>query len=148
MDAYEQSKAITTVDREKLSTPAYQTLLADTGDRETNSQDLINYLCDEFKIPRVRVNVADKSRKVSGRVTTKGYIRLSKRNGVYESRFINVYNYTAKTNKVVAIKTFTGTLLHEFMHHYDIHYLKLANSLHTSGFYYRIGDLRSKLEAA
>ena len=119
--------------------------LADTGDREERSQALIDYLCDEFKIPHVHVIVADKARRVSGRKTTHGFIRVAKYGDRNVSKYINVYNYTAKTQKVVAIKTFTNTLLHEFMHHYDLQYLKLGNSLHTAGFYTRISDLQRKL---
>ena len=50
-----------------------------------------------------------------------------------------IYNTTTKTKKTIAIKTFYETLLHEFIHHYDIVGLKLGDSLHTSGFYKRIG---------
>lgn len=60
--------------------------------------------------------------------------------------YITIYNLTATTQKTVSIKTFYDTLLHEFMHHYDYKVLKLENSLHTSGFYQRISDLKNKLQ--
>lgn len=145
MDAYTQSNAILEVAHGKFATETYNALLSDNGDREERSQALIDYLCDEFKIPHVRVNVADKARRVSGRRTTNGFIKVSGYGDRNVSKYINIYNYTAKTHKVVAIKTFTGTLLHEFMHHYDLQYLKLDKSLHTAGFYTRIGDLQKKL---
>lgn len=147
MDAYTQSNAILEVAHGKFNTSTYGTLLADKGNREQSSQALIDYLCDEFRIPHVKVIVADKARKVSmgGRKTTHGFIRVAKYGDRNVSKYINVYNYTAKTMKVVAIKTFTGTLLHEFMHHYDLQYLKLDKSLHTAGFYTRISDLQRKL---
>ena len=147
MDAYTRSNAILEVEHGKFSTPTYAALLADDGDREQRSQDLLDYLCDEFRIPHVRVIVADKPRKVSmgGRKTTHGFIKVAGYGDRNVSKYINVYNYTAKTHKVVAIKTFTGTLLHEFMHHYDLQFLRLDKSLHTAGFYTRISDLQKKL---
>ena len=147
MDAYTRSNAILEVEHGKFSTPTYSALLSDDGDREQRSQDLLDYLCDEFRIPRVKVIVADKPRKVSmgGRKTTHGFIKVAGYGDRNVSKYINVYNYTAKTHKVVAIKTFTGTLLHEFMHHYDLQYLKLDKTLHTAGFYTRISDLQRKL---
>lgn len=147
MDAYTRSNAILEVEHGKFSTTTYATLLADDGDREQRSQELLNYLCDEFHIPKVKFIVADKPRKVSmgGRKTTHGFIRVAKYGDRNVSKYISVYNYTAKTHKVVAIKTFMGTLLHEFMHHYDLQYLKLDKSLHTAGFYTRISDLQRKL---
>ena len=42
-------------------------------------------------------------------------------------------------------KTIYETVSHEFIHHYYIVGLKLGDSLHTSGFYKRIGDLKEKL---
>ena len=147
MAAYTRSNAILGVDQRKISTLTYTALLADNGDREQRSQDLLDHLCDEFRIPHVRVIVADKPRKVNmgGRKTTHGFIKVAGYGDRNVSKYINVYNYTAKTHKVVAIKTFTGTLLHEFMHHYDLQYLKLDKSLHTAGFYTRISDLQRKL---
>ena len=147
MDAYTRSNAILEVEHGKFSTPTYAALLSDDGGREQRSQDLLDYLCDEFNIPHVKVIVADKPRKVSmgGRKTTHGFIKVAGYGDRNVSKYINVYNYTAKTHKVVAIKTFTGTLLHEFMHHYDLQYLKLDKTLHTAGFYTRISDLQRKL---
>ena len=145
MDAYTQSNAILEVAHGKFNTSTYGTLLADKGDREQSSRALIDYLCDEFKLPHVKVYVADKARKVRGRATIHGFIKVAGFGEHSVSRFINVYNYTAKTHKVVAIKTFANTLLHEFMHHYDLHYLKLDKTLHTAGFYTRISDLQRKL---
>ena len=147
MAAYTRSNAILGVDQRKISTLTYTALLADNGDREQRSQELLDHLCDEFRIPHVRVIVADKPRKVNmgGRKTTHGFIKVAGYGDRNVSKYINVYNYTAKTHKVVAIKTFTGTLLHEFMHHYDLQYLKLDKSLHTAGFYTRISDLQRKL---
>ena len=101
MDAYTRSNAILEVEHGKFSTPTYAALLSDDGDREQKSQDLINYLCDEFHIPHVRVIVADKPRKVSmgGRKTTHGFIKVSGYGDRNVSKYINVYNYTAKTRR-------------------------------------------------
>ncbi len=50
-------------------------------------------------------------------------------------------------NKAVYRKSnsIKDTLFHEFMHHYDYEVLKFPASLHTAGFYYRLGDVMKKL---
>lgn len=141
MTSYEISNKILTVAQDKFNCDTFKALLADNGDREVNSQNLLDYLCDTFKLPRVKVIIADQSRRISGRCETRGFIRFS---GTLKSKYIKIYNFTAKQHKIVAIKTFAQTLLHEFMHHYDVHYLKI-DTLHTAGFYTRISDLKAKL---
>ena len=150
IDNYTKSNKSLTVALNKFNGATYRKLLSDKGDREENAQALIDYLCDKFKVPHVRVNIADKPRSQKGNRTIHGFIRVSQ-NAFnpkdVKSQYINIYNLTAKTHKVVAIKTFANTLIHEFMHHYDYHFLKLTNSLHTAGFYTRISDLEKKLAA-
>jgi hypothetical protein len=45
----------------------------------------------------------------------------------------------------VAFKAFLRTLLHEVGHHLDYHYLKLADSFHTEGFFKRESSLFHQL---
>lgn len=107
--------------------------------RQYESQNLMDYLCDKFKIKRVSVWVSDKCRPHKEGWQLGGtYNRLNNR--------ITIYNRTAHRSNTTSIKSFYDTLLHEFMHHYDYEVLNLVDSLHTSGFYKRISDLKNKLQ--
>lgn len=142
MSDYEKSNQIERVEYNKLSSKEYAKLLADNN-RQVCGQNLLNYLCDKYKINRIPLIVLEKPRKGNKRGQTLGFYKYSKLGyGVS----ITIYNLTAKTNTRVAIKRFTDTLLHEFIHHYDTEYLKIK-SAHTCGFYKRISDLQKKLAA-
>lgn len=107
-------------------------------ERAVMGQILINYLCDKFKMPKSNLCVLDKPRVKKGNGEVHG-------NYNPKTYRINIYNLTAAKKQPVSIKQFYSVLLHEFMHHYDITYLKLGASPHTSGFYQRISDLQRKL---
>lgn len=109
-----------------------------SSDREYNAQLLLDYLCKKFKIASVTLTVTPMARPYRRNTQTYGLYQVAKKH-------IIIYNTTAKTRKAIAIKTFYETLLHEFIHHYDMECLKLGDSPHTSGFYKRIGDLKEKL---
>lgn len=150
MDNYKFSNKITTVALNKFDKKIMKKLLSDKGDRQVNGQALLDYLCDKFKIAHVHLTVADKNRVKKGRGTTHGFIRMGlnlKKNSdtLCKSKYIVVYNKTAVRGQTVSIKEFTDTLLHEFIHHYDIQFLKMINSIHSAGFYKRISDLKAKL---
>lgn len=108
-------------------------------DRQKVSQKCLDYLCDKFKIEKVKLTVLNKPQRKKANGKTLGFYTVGRNH-------ITIYNLTATTQKTVSIKTFYDTLLHEFMHHYDYKVLKLENSLHTSGFYQRISDLKNKLQ--
>ena len=139
---YEKSTEITSVRLNSFSKVyAHEALLSleSSCHREQNAQLLLYYLCKKFKIERVTLSVTPAARPCNRRnIQTYGCYYPS-------SRRIVIYNTTAKTKKTIAIKTFYETLLHEFIHHYDIVGLKLGGSPHTSGFYKRIGDLKENL---
>lgn len=146
-ESYEKSNKIEKVGKSRLSKKEYKALLESGDDhleRQKAAQALLDYLTATFKIPPVKITVKEKPQ--AHRDNAKGNLK-SKIHGFYTTGVhnITVYNLTAKLEKVVAIKTFSDTVLHEFIHHYDIEYLKLRKSLHTSGFYKRINDLRKKL---
>ena len=61
---------------------------------------------------------------------------------------ITLWMRTAKRGQVVAYRTFLRTLLHELCHHLDYAYLRLADSLHTQGFYQRESSLFAALGGA
>lgn len=135
---YNKSNQITTVALNKFSKAYSKELLSDKA-RLTDSIKLITYLCEKFKIPNIkRLVVMNKPRKRNGHGTIHGYYVIQKQE-------IWIYNLTASTNKIISIKCFYDTLLHEFMHHYDYTKLHLGVSLHTSGFYMRISDLKKKI---
>ena len=139
---YEKSNEITSVRLNSFSKVyAHEVLLSleSSCDREENAQILLDYLCKKFKIKRVTLSVTPAARPCNRRnIQTYGCYYPA-------STHIVIHNTTAKTKKTIAIKTFYETLLHEFIHHYDIVGLKLGGSPHTSGFYKRIGDLKEKL---
>ncbi len=62
-----------------------------------------------------------------------------------QSAQVTLWMRTARTQKVVAFRTFLRTLLHEFTHHLDYERLGLADSFHTEGFYKRESSLFHQL---
>ena len=54
---------------------------------------------------------------------------------------IRVWMRTAIRGKVTSFRGLLNTLVHEFCHHLDIHYLDYAETPHTRGFYTRIDAL-------
>ncbi len=58
---------------------------------------------------------------------------------------IQLWMRTARHRRVVAFKAFLRTLLHEVLHHLDYHFLKLADSFHTEGFFRRESSLFHQL---
>ena len=148
MTDYEKSNKYDRVSLNRFRHTEYNALLScgdDITERKFAAQMLLNYLCEKFGIAGVSLYVSPRpqlhTNKNNGNTKSKIY-------GCYytNEHKITIYNKTAKLNKVVSIKVFADTLLHEFMHHYDYQYLKLGDSLHTAGFYKRIGDLKRKLE--
>lgn len=143
---YEKSNEITSVDYVKFSHKEYKSLLEKCGESTTDrfyyGQNLLNYLCEKYKISRCRLIVRNQAQP-----TFKG--GNGKKLGCYHTgiHLIEIWNLTAKQKKVVSIKVFLDTLLHEFMHHYDVEYLKLGATIHSAGFYKRISDLNMKLAA-
>lgn len=118
-----------------------QMILTSTEDvkvRQKRSQELMDYLCEKYGISPVEVHVSSSKRPSKGRGQIYGYYMVNQKK-------IVLYNITPKTGQPVAIKTFFDTLIHEFIHHYDYHVLKLNDSMHTLGFYKRIDDLKKKL---
>ena len=142
-EVYIKSNKITTVALNSFSKKEFANLLKDKN-RQEDAQALVDYLCKKFKIKKCVVKVTNKPQPHST-----GYDGNLKRKtlGTYTlgTDVITMYNLTAIKNKEVAINTFADTLLHEFIHHYDMEYLKLGASIHTAGFYKRISDLKSKL---
>ena len=146
-DDYTESNKINEIALSKFRKTEYNRLLKcgeSVSERERCGQALLNYLCEKFHMENVRLHVMDRPQKHRDDESGKTKIKI---HGFYcTTRNITIYNKTAKLAKVVAIKAFTETLLHEFIHHYDHYCLKLWRSPHTSGFYHRLSDLQSKLK--
>ncbi len=139
---YDKSNRVTEVRLTSFNKSYVKRLLKskeDIYDRAQHGIDLLDYLCGKFKIANVYLVVKNKPRSCYGNAQVYGKYYPSK-------KVIVIYNLTAKTKKPISINSFYLTLLHEFVHHYDIEEMKLETSLHTAGFYKRISDLKRKLE--
>lgn len=143
---YEKSNAVETVVRKKFDTSLWKGLLDSVTDkqRQTASQKLLNHLSDKYRIVRPDVLVCNYPRPHA----TNGKRVVRETHGDYQTitHRIRIFNLTAVKHEQVSIKSFAETLLHEFMHHYDMEFLKLGATIHTAGFYKRISDLKSCLE--
>jgi hypothetical protein len=126
---------------------AFGSLLAfdDAETRERSSTALYRALSYTVGVSSPRVLVLDAPRPHRVRDGRTVYQRL----GSYSRRThtVRVHNRTARIGRLVAPKTFAETILHELLHHWDFELLNLDRSLHTSGFYHRLGDLKRKLNA-
>jgi len=111
------------------------------SERQSLGQGLLNEISRSLSMAAPQLIIHDKRQCHSlknGKLMRKTY-------GTYKEGKIIINNKTAIRQTVVAPKTFLDTLIHEFMHHYDYNYLKFPTSLHTAGFYYRLGDVMKKL---
>jgi hypothetical protein len=143
---YERSNAITKVDfpisrRARVLTKGLLKSKQEK-DRQRIGDELLDELADMSRIDIVKLKISKAKqyhKKRSGRVSFKQY-------GYYRpaSKYIYINNRTAVRGQILAPKTFVDTLLHEWVHHYDHVKLEL-DSIHTSGFYARLKDLKTKL---
>ncbi|MHA2358289.1 MAG: hypothetical protein ACXABK_05930 [Candidatus Heimdallarchaeaceae archaeon] len=98
-----------------------------------------------YNLPPLKVYTGGKRRMTrGGQGQYYGVYRLK---GEGENRHsISVYSRTAKSQKIVAPKTFLRTLLHEWGHHYDKYKLNLKSTFHTKGFYDRVNTIYGQLK--
>ena len=107
---------------------------------EDEAQELINSLNTIFSLPPLKVKIKDAPRahwrsKRWGTVENYGY---------YYGKTISIYARTPRRRQITAFRTLASTVLHEWMHHYDRHLLKIE-SYHTTGFFHRLNQLRESL---
>jgi hypothetical protein len=126
---------------------AFESLMecAEAPSRERWSTALCHALSSAVGVssPRVLVLDAPRPHRVKdGRTVYQRFGSYSRR-----AHTVRVHNRTARIGRPVASKTFAETVLHELLHHWDFELLNLDRSLHTSGFYHRLGDLKRKLNA-
>lgn len=62
-----------------------------------------------------------------------------------ETPLITVWMRTAQHRRVVAVRSYLRTVLHELCHHLDFEHFKLRDSFHTEGFYKRESSLFKQL---
>ncbi len=113
------------------------------AEREALGQRLLNAVCQDLRLPLVRLRVLESHQPHRMRDGVLAY----KEYGAYylEDHAISIANLTAVRGKVVASKTFFDTLIHEFMHHLDRKLLKIPSTPHSPGFYQRIEEMKRKL---
>lgn len=146
MTNYEKSNSIEEVRLNSFNKSYYGKLLKCGGsakERQVVSQELINYLCDKFKIKRIPIYVKDWSQP--HRVNENGKMRSKTFGRYWVHNRIEIWNKTAIRNQTISINVFADTLIHEFIHHYDTYVLEI-DSIHSAGFYKRISDLTNKLK--
>ena len=109
---------------------------------ESCSQALVNALCEQLRFPSAKINVLER----------RPHNNYGELHGLYEPvertrprAKIYVWMRTAKRHQVVAFKTYLRTLIHEFCHHLDFEYYKLADSFHTQGFFQRESSIVKQL---
>ena len=143
---YQKSNSITKVKFpvSEVAIKTAQKLLVSktTESRQKLGEVLLDELGDGARIDIVKLKISNTKqyhKRYNGRIVSKQY-------GYYrpKSCYIYIQNLTPARGQILAPKTFIDTLLHEWMHHYDMKKLKL-NSIHTSGFYLRLKSLKEKL---
>ncbi len=143
---YQKSNSITSV-KFPISLLAKQTAEKILQSKTTVSRQklgdiLFDELADGAGVDIVKLKISDTRqyhKRYNGRIVSKQY-------GYYrpKSNYIYIQNLTPARGQILAPKSFLNTLLHEWLHHYDIHKLRL-NSIHTKGFYLRLDSLKEKL---
>lgn len=131
------------LDRAVVKAAAKLMKFSQTGARQRWSEILLKQLCRAAGIAPAKVKISDTRqyhKKYRGVTVFKQY-------GYYRpaSGYIYIQNLTPAFGRPLAAKTFLDSLLHEWLHHYDHHKLKL-NSIHSKGFYLRLKSLKAKLE--
>lgn len=109
---------------------------------ENCSQALVNALCEQLRFPSAKINVLER----------RPHNNYGELHGLYEPvertrprAKIYVWMRTAKRQQIVAFKTYLRTLMHEYCHHLDFEYYKLADSFHTQGFFQRESSIVKQL---
>ncbi len=145
MDNYTLSNSIESLPKCNLSTETkrqFVLLREKAVTTENDLQAVASSICSDLKVP----NVCIIFRGVQNCSMANGKLR-SKTLGTYQTgtAIIKIAQFTAVKRKEIAPKTAFDTLLHELMHHFDFKILGLTNSIHSSGFYKRIGALKETL---
>ena len=111
------------------------------GITEQKLQKIADAICCEFSVPTIPVSFKGiQPHNSNGRRLTKKTMGVFRRTNFGNSN-IQVYRYTAKQKKQYSPKSAISTLLHELCHYFDYRVCGLKKSIHSKGFYNRIGQL-------
>jgi hypothetical protein len=144
MDNYEKSNSIEALPNVKFSST--KTLFSYMREKGVVTQDdlqrVADAICNDLKVSKVNIifGGVQNNTRVNGKLKSKTL-------GTYNtgSTNIRIFQFTAVKKQAVATKTTFDTLLHELMHHFDYKILNLQQSIHSGGFYKRIGNLKTAL---
>ncbi len=112
---------------------------------EQQLQKIADAVCSEFKVPCIPIKFKDRQPHKHDGKRLKRYLLGKHQRTNFENSRIQVYKYTAVRQKQIAPKTAISTLLHELCHYFDYRICGLRKSIHSKGFYNRIGQLRDML---
>lgn len=126
----------------------YQKLREAGTVKETELCKLANMICGDLKVAPVSVAYSGRQPHSTSANAWTGKTRINKKTlGQYSTgmHVIRIFKHTAVQKKEITAKVALDTLLHELCHHFDYEIVKLNKSIHSSGFYKRIGSLSSAL---
>ena len=114
---------------------------------QQNLQDLAHRVCGAFRIQMIPI-VFDGVQPRQVKQTTRGKM-TAKTQGYFRRSCLGsnilIYRLTAARRQQRSPKGAISTLLHELVHYMDYEVNGLAKSIHSSGFYWRIGQLTDML---
>ena len=137
---YDISNSVTDVYYSRLSHKESRSFLASSDKsltRQHKAQILLDYLCEKYDIPSMRIYIVDIPQPKKNGTTFRAFY-------YFNSCSVRMFNLFPN-GEVVPISSLMVTVLHEFMHHYDRYYLGVESTPHTRGFFSRIKDLKFKL---
>ena len=151
---YEKSNAVKVVaglSKIKSATKSfYQNLREQAHVTEADLNKLANLICGDLQVATVKVSYNGTQPNVRKANGFTGKTRLQKKTlGQYfvGRNYIRIFKHTAVKQKEITAKVALETLIHELNHHFDYKIVSLVKSIHSSGFYYRIGSLTDALKA-
>jgi hypothetical protein len=145
MDNYEKSNSIETLPNLNLSASTRRLFVSLREKVQTSQNDLqsvANAICGDLNVKSTPIHFGG----VQNHSVRGGKI-VSKTLGNYTTGVcsIRIFELTAARKQKIAPKTAFDTLLHELMHHFDLKVLGLQSTIHSAGFYKRIGSLKAEL---
>lgn len=128
----------------KHASQLYHSLREAKEPTEQSLQELSNAILKMYGVDSIPVRFSGQRpiKKISrgmaqtyGIHTTKGF-----------ATSIKIYKHTAKKHQIISSKSAVSTLIHEINHELDKRICLIQNSIHTKGFYLRIGQITKLLE--
>jgi len=112
---------------------------------EVNTRKLVNFVCSSLScrspdLKVLSVRPSDDYEELHGLYEYEDGDQADR-----EPPLITVWMRTAQNKRVVAVRSYLRTVLHELCHHIDYEHYKLRDSFHTEGFYKRESSLFKQL---